>query len=930
MLKQQEILLKQCQDFLSLGFYLRPVKLSIDSSGEKKVIGLKKGNKREHLLNDINQCKEYVLKKNATAFLGLYAPFVVLDIDSKEALSLFEGFRKKYTAYITVSTLRGGLHCYYKDPEGIFKKKLQIIEGKVKADLQCLESGTGVFIPGSFVKTVKEGEEKSYQIIDEAARGTDQGINEDMQVELRTIFKDFKTKPSRKVSASVEDKVEMRGVLSQILNEVPYWCAQVIDTYNKSNAKELAAWKKRYSIKKVEKGKRNKRFNDRTCGLFHHRLNMEAAFKGSFFRELKKIVYEYAFSHVDVSDKEPDFQEDLLKVIESSFRSIKPNPENLFQKVLTIDNVEKYLQQKNIQIYRSIGENRIKITDSSKQGWKYFEEDDLIKIEVDIVKHVWPTDKKNEARGILLAANRIDPQPVEIKKDKLRSIINELSVRNTKNEILANYKNWRHYDYFEKYKRRSTDNHKIKDFWTIASGAHYLSGEEYPVFHKPGLKEKYIRYLEELSIRMFDVLFYNAMTPEEFVAYHKFGIVCIGDQNAGKSLIVNNILPTEIKKRFMTMGIFSENYSELINSLKTFSTLICEDPEMVLDEKKTNKISKMIIGASNLTGRPLYGKFQEYTNKCIFIGTVNDQGDGVLPEDKSGQYRWMPVFFSKNAPLSAIKRAETAGCNVGDQKCHQALWIRLTKSWDQALKKYKEQKLELLKRGKKIEQLFYDIMKPSVIELSKDSLDVQKSLTKSVERVEKGLVSDVMEEIKDILFQKFNFAILEEMFKQTKPFFCYTTFFERRRVGSRVLYCSHLTGNEYTHSEYKDAMRRVGFRSVNINDKTHGYIEKVWGVSKIDMDLELKDGASNYLFNRIKLLDLRTSGFSTSEVWGVRDWKSMREMIKEQTTRRRSQEPDEIKIKVDDYIRITNDGKNLENLKNIPNLADRFQPPKKG
>lgn len=122
-------------------------------------------------------------------------------------------------------------------------------------------------------------------------------------------------------------------------------------------------------------------------------------------------------------------------------------------------------------------------------------------------------------------------------------------------------------------------------------------------------------------------------------------LMLIGDSGAGKSALVRNILPYELRKIYYQPEVNFQNMDELVYQIR--GRAYGEVAEMVGMRKAPAAKVKSFLAQDSLSARLKYAKNESsipYTMVCI--GTSNEY-DSPLPSDPVLAQRWIPVWVDR-------------------------------------------------------------------------------------------------------------------------------------------------------------------------------------------------------------------------------------------------------------------------------------------
>lgn len=121
--------------------------------------------------------------------------------------------------------------------------------------------------------------------------------------------------------------------------------------------------------------------------------------------------------------------------------------------------------------------------------------------------------------------------------------------------------------------------------------------------------------------------------------------VLIGDQGIGKSKHLKALFPEEMKGIFGDELNLSSNSKMMLESIQ--GKALIEISEMQgLSRARFDKIKAFLSRTTDDGIRLAYRRNPEPSpRRCVFVGTCNDDGTGVLPNDVTGNRRWLPVVL---------------------------------------------------------------------------------------------------------------------------------------------------------------------------------------------------------------------------------------------------------------------------------------------
>ena len=116
--------------------------------------------------------------------------------------------------------------------------------------------------------------------------------------------------------------------------------------------------------------------------------------------------------------------------------------------------------------------------------------------------------------------------------------------------------------------------------------------------------------------------------------------IILGPQEVGKSKHLEWALPPEHRDAFGDELNLSARPKDMLEAIQ--GKMIVEIAEMSgLDRAKLDVLKAFLTRTVDSGIRLAYRKNPEYApRRCVFVGTVNDDGTGVLPDDGTGYRRW--------------------------------------------------------------------------------------------------------------------------------------------------------------------------------------------------------------------------------------------------------------------------------------------------
>ena len=120
--------------------------------------------------------------------------------------------------------------------------------------------------------------------------------------------------------------------------------------------------------------------------------------------------------------------------------------------------------------------------------------------------------------------------------------------------------------------------------------------------------------------------------------------VLVGEQGMGKSWHLEKLFPAELRGAFgdeLNMGGQSKAMVEALQG-----KVLVEIAEMHgMGRAKLDMLKAFMTRTSDNSIRGAYMRnVVNAARRCVFVGTINDDGTGVLPEDPTGNRRWCPIF----------------------------------------------------------------------------------------------------------------------------------------------------------------------------------------------------------------------------------------------------------------------------------------------
>ena len=150
-------------------------------------------------------------------------------------------------------------------------------------------------------------------------------------------------------------------------------------------------------------------------------------------------------------------------------------------------------------------------------------------------------------------------------------------------------------------------------------------------------------------------------------------VVLIGEQGTGKSALVKSLVPDE---RWYGDGI-ALNTSQKEHAEALAGRLIVEMPEMSGAQRADAKLLKSLMTRTDDgQHRAAYAARPVPTpRRCIMVGTSNRTGAGVLPQDSSGQRRYVCIDIPKELEESLVGPVEDWVDGHRDQLWAEAVFM---------------------------------------------------------------------------------------------------------------------------------------------------------------------------------------------------------------------------------------------------------------
>ena len=151
----------------------------------------------------------------------------------------------------------------------------------------------------------------------------------------------------------------------------------------------------------------------------------------------------------------------------------------------------------------------------------------------------------------------------------------------------------------------------------------------------------------------------------------------IGGQGAGKSTFVLELLPPGYPHWFGELKDLSDKRQHILEGIG--EALIVEVAEM-RGTFAVNEIKNFVSSRSDRYRKPYQQTADNLSRRWVAIGTANDNGDGALPDDPTGNRRWIAV------PV------QTPGESREAQSTHVRCYLAAnrTQLWAEAYAKYHE------------------------------------------------------------------------------------------------------------------------------------------------------------------------------------------------------------------------------------------------
>ena len=118
--------------------------------------------------------------------------------------------------------------------------------------------------------------------------------------------------------------------------------------------------------------------------------------------------------------------------------------------------------------------------------------------------------------------------------------------------------------------------------------------------------------------------------------------ILVGKQGLGKSKHLAVLFPSELRSAFSDEFDLSGGARDRLQS--TQGKVLIEIAELNGMTRAKFDRMKAFMTRTHDNGRLAYRHNPEHSpRRCVFIGTVNDDGTGILPNDTTGNRRWLPV-----------------------------------------------------------------------------------------------------------------------------------------------------------------------------------------------------------------------------------------------------------------------------------------------
>ena len=166
----------------------------------------------------------------------------------------------------------------------------------------------------------------------------------------------------------------------------------------------------------------------------------------------------------------------------------------------------------------------------------------------------------------------------------------------------------------------------------------------------------------------------------EYSRKHDWMPVIIGGPGGGKSSVARHIIPPNPYGWFVDQIFFDMPMDKIIE--KTYGAVVGEFTEMAgLHRRELSKIKSFVSAEEDKVRLSYDRRTSVLPRRWVGIGTANDNGNGVLPEDPTGNRRWIAI---KTTATEGNQPAVKAWCEENrDQVWAEALHLyRAGEPWD--------------------------------------------------------------------------------------------------------------------------------------------------------------------------------------------------------------------------------------------------------
>ena len=195
--------------------------------------------------------------------------------------------------------------------------------------------------------------------------------------------------------------------------------------------------------------------------------------------------------------------------------------------------------------------------------------------------------------------------------------------------------------------------------------------------------------------------------------------IIIGGQDVGKSTHIKEVFPSFLRKFFMEGLKLDLPHHKLVHNI--LGKAVVELSEM--DGVSTAKMTQLKAFMTTTTDSALlnHARYPEsFPRNCVFIGTANDDRAGLLPNDPTGNRRWVPVELKSGLKGRGVPIGHFDNRDIQDQLWAEAVYriieLKEDASFPEKLKQHQREINEYYLPPNPIADKFQEIEKQAIDE----------------------------------------------------------------------------------------------------------------------------------------------------------------------------------------------------------------------